>query len=110
MPKRSALRASGRRPYTKGVRTINEERFSKLSRAIVRALVTQGNVKLHLPESEVVERLTRMFVENLAEEHQIEEEAERMLAKLGRQVQGMDQRKLINGFKEHIAKERGYSL
>jgi hypothetical protein len=89
---------------------INEDRLQKLSRAIVKAIVAQGIVKPKAPESQLVERIARIFVENLLEEQKIEEEAERMLDRLGRQAQGMDQRKILMGLKDRIAKEKGFSL
>jgi len=89
---------------------INEERLAKLARVVVKAMVAQGNVELKVPESAAVDRVTRIFVDNMVEEQKIEEEAERMVDKLGRQAQGMDQRKIILGIKERLAKERGFSL
>jgi hypothetical protein len=103
------LRAAASRPYDPRVR-INEDRFSKLARSIVKALGAQGYVKAKVPESQLVDRITRVFVDNLLEEQRIEEEAERMLDKLGRQAQGMDQRRILLGLKERIAKEKGFSL
>ncbi len=106
---RGSLRGVRNAPYDPPV-YINEDRLQKLSRAIVKAIVAQGNVKPKVPESQLVDRLTRIFVENMFEEQKIEEEAERMLDRLGRQAQGMDQRKILNGLKERIAKEKGFSL
>jgi hypothetical protein len=103
------LRDLGDAPYDPRVR-ISEERLEKLSRAILKAILAQGYVKPKVPESQLVERITKVFVDNLLVEQQIEEEAERMLDKLGRQAQGMDQRKILLGLKERIAKEKGFSL
>jgi hypothetical protein len=89
---------------------INDERFEKIARQIVKAVVAQGFVKPKVPESQVVQRLVRIFVDNMLEEQKIEEEAERMVEKLGRQAQGMDQRRIMLGIKERIAKEKGFSL
>lgn len=89
---------------------INEERLEKLARHIVKAMLAQGFVKPKVPESQLVQRVARVFVDNMVAEQKIEDEAERMMEKLGRQVQGMDQRKVLLGIKERIAKERGFSL
>lgn len=89
---------------------INDERFEKIARQIVKAVVAQGFVKPKVPESQLVQRLVRIFVDNMLEEQKIEEEAERMVEKLGRQAQGMDQRRIMLGIKERIAKEKGFSL
>jgi hypothetical protein len=43
-------------------------------------------------------------------EEELELEAERIAQKLGRQALGMDQRKIIDGIKQRLAKERGFSL
>ncbi len=103
------MRCCDARTYDGGVH-INEERFAKLARVIVKALVTQGYIKAKVTEAQLVERFTRVFVDNMLEEQKLEEEAERMVDKLGRQAQGMDQRKIILGIKERLAKERGFSL
>jgi len=89
---------------------INDERFEKIARQIIKAVVAQGFVKPKVPESQLVQRLVRIFVDNMLEEQKIEEEAERMVEKLGRQAQGMDQRRIMLGIKERIAKEKGFSL
>ena len=98
-------------PWTYDLRVrINEERFGRLARSIMKALHAQGYVKPKVPDSQLVERITRVFVDNMVEEQRIEEEAERLLNRLGRQAQGMDQRKILLGLKERIAKEKGFSL
>lgn len=89
---------------------INDERYEKLARQIVKAIQNQGFVKAKVPDSQLVQRITRVFVDNMVEEQRIEEEAERMLERLGRKAQGMDQRKILLGLKERIAKEKGFSL
>ncbi len=89
---------------------VYEERFEKLARVIVKAMVAQGFVKLKVPAREVVERIVKIFVDDRVAEREIEEEAERMVDRLGRQAQGMDQRRIILGIKERLAKERGFSL
>ena len=89
---------------------VSEEKLEKLARAVVKAMVAQGFVKPLVPQLQLIERITRIFVENMAEEQRIEEEAERMVDKLGRQAQGMDQRRIILGIKERLAKEKGFSL
>ncbi len=89
---------------------INEERFEKIARQVVKALVAQGFVKPTVAEAQLVQRVTRIFVDNVLEEQKIEEEAERMVEKLGRQAQGMDQRRILLGIKERLAKEKGFSL
>jgi len=95
--------------YIRVVR-IYEERFEKLARVIVKAMVAQGFVKLKVPERQVVDRIVKIFVDNRVEERQIEEEAERVVDNLGRQAQGMDQRRIIQGVKERLAKGKGFSL
>jgi hypothetical protein len=43
-------------------------------------------------------------------EQALEDEAERLAGKHARQTVGMDQRKIIEGIKARLAKERGFPL
>ncbi len=96
--------------YSRAIVYINEERIEALSRSIVKALLKQGFVHPKVAERDLVQRVHRIFVENLVAEQALEDEAEKMAAKLGRQIGGMDQRRIILGIKQRLAKERGFSL
>lgn len=102
--------AEPRLVYSRPTVYINEERIEALAKAIVKALLKQGYVHPKVPERDLVQRIRRIFIESLMAEQALEEEAEKMAAKLGRQTGGMDQRRIILGIKQRLAKERGFSL
>jgi hypothetical protein len=89
---------------------IPDAAVTRLADDVVRALVKPGFIKPKVPEKQLVERITRLLLENLRAEQDLEEEAEKMAVKLGRQSLGMDQRKLMEGIKARLAKERGFPL
>ena len=89
---------------------ISEAAIARLADEIVRVLVAPGFIVAKAPEKAIAERIRRLIVDNLRAEEALEEEAERMAAKLGRQGLGMDQHKLIEGIKQRLAKERGFTL
>jgi hypothetical protein len=83
---------------------------ARLAEDVVRALVKPGFIKAKVPEKQIIERITRLLLDNLRAEQELEEEAEKLAIKLGRQSLGMDQRKLMEGIKARLAKERGFPL
>jgi hypothetical protein len=89
---------------------IPEAAINRLADEVVHALVTPGFIKPKVAHRQLAERIARLLVDNLRAELELEEEAERAAAKLGRQALGMDQRKLIDGLKVRLAKERGFIL
>ncbi len=89
---------------------IPEAAINRLADQVVRAIAAPGFVVPKVPEKQLVERVARLLIENLRAEQELEEEAERAATKLGRQALGMDQRKLIEGIKVRLAKERGFIL
>jgi hypothetical protein len=96
--------------YSPLVVYINEERIEVLVKAIVKALGKQGFVHAKVPERDLVARIHRIFIDNLLEEQALEEEAEKMADKLARHTSGMDQRRIVLGIKQRLAKERGFTL
>jgi hypothetical protein len=89
---------------------IHEGAIARLADNVVRALVTPGFVKAKVGEKQLVERVAKLLRDNLHAEEELEREAERMAEKLGRQALGMDQRKIVDGIKARLAKERGFAL
>ena len=77
---------------------------------IAAALAKLGCVRLKAGEKEIAARILRLIVENLKAEQALEDEAERLAGKHARQTVGMDQRKIIEGIKARLAKERGFPL
>lgn len=89
---------------------VSEDQIRRLAAAVIAALGRCGFVQLKAAEPALVERVTRLLVENLQTEQALEEEAERLAQRLGRQALGMDQRKIVQGIKERLAKEKGFQL
>ena len=54
--------------------------------------------------------LERIILDNLRAEEALEEDAERLAQKLASKSLGMDQRKIVEGIKQRLAKERGFTL
>jgi hypothetical protein len=89
---------------------INESALNRLAENVVRGLTKGELIKAKVPEQALVARVVKVIVDDLRAEEELEREAERMAEKLGRQTLGMDQRKLIDGIKARLAKERGFTL
>lgn len=84
--------------------------MQSLAASVVRALVKQGYVQPAGSEADLVGRIQTLLLENLRAEQELEEEAERLAERHARQMAGMDQRRIIQGIKERLAKERGFTL
>jgi hypothetical protein len=89
---------------------VPEVAVARLADEVVRAIVKPGFAVPKVDEKQLAARVSGLLLDNLRAEEALEEEAERMAAKLGRQVMGMDQRKLLDGIKARLAKERGFIL
>lgn len=89
---------------------INEAEITRLAETVVRTLLKQGFVKPKADEKQIIGRISRLIVDNLRAEEALEIEAERLAQKLGRQAIGMDLRKIVDGIKVRLAKERGFTL
>ena len=77
---------------------------------MVSALLKQGFVKPKVDQKQLTARVGRLLIENLRAEEALEAEAEAVAQKLGRQADGMDLRRLVDGIKARLAKERGFTL
>ena len=89
---------------------IREGELQNLAAAIVDALLKQGFVRPKRDASVLRQRVVGLIADNLKEEEALEAEAERLAQAHARQMTGMDQRKIIQGIKERLARERGFSL
>ena len=87
-----------------------ETEINRLADVVVRALLKQGFVKAKVDEKQLIARVSRLILDNLRAEEALELEAEQLAQKLGRQALGMDQRKIVEGIKARLAKERGFTL
>jgi len=89
---------------------IREGELQSLAAAIVGALLRQGFVHPKQDQAVLHRRIVDLIAQNLAEEQALEDEAERLAQSHARQMVGMDQRRIIQGIKERLARERGFSL
>ena len=89
---------------------INESRVTHLAEDIAAALVKAEYVQVRVKEKDLAERIAKLLFDNLRAEVALEEEAERLAEKHVRQMVGMDHRKIVEGIKARLAKERGFVL
>ncbi len=89
---------------------VREGELQSLSAAIVDALLKQGFVHPKRDAAVLRQRLVELLARNLDEERAIEEEAERLAASHARKMVGLDQHRIIQGIKERLARERGFTL
>lgn len=86
------------------------EQLSGIAASIVHALEKQGYVHAKADRARLQERIARLILQTIEDEQKLEEEAERLASAHSRQMAGMDQRKIIQGIKERLARERGFPL
>lgn len=96
-------------PYGSPVR-IREGELQNLAAAIVRAVTAAGFVRPTADAARLQRRIVELIAHNLEEDAALEAEAERLAQSHARQMVGMDQRKIIQGIKERLARERGFAL
>jgi len=84
--------------------------IEQLAAAITAALVAHEFVRAKASPAILTRRITELITRNFDEERALEAEAERLAATHARQMVGMDHRKIVQGIKERLARERGFSL
>ena len=89
---------------------VREGELQSLAAAIVDALLKQGFVRPKRDAAVLSQRIVELIARNLEEEREIEEEAERLAQTHARQMAGMDQRRVVQGIMERLARERDFSL
>ncbi len=89
---------------------VREGELQSLATAIVAALQKQGFVHLKRDSAIARQRIVELIAHNLEEERALDEEAERLAESHARKLVGMDQRKIIQGIKERLARERNFPL
>jgi hypothetical protein len=89
---------------------VREGELLTLASAIVNALVTQGFMHPKRDPAVLRDRIRDLVARNLEQERALEEEAERLAASHARQMVGMDQRRIVQGIKERLARERDFAL
>jgi len=88
-----------------------EEIAARFSEAILKRLVTRRLVEVK-DEGRVRVALTKLIVENLQAEDQLDAEARQLLQGYARDIRekGLDYRQLFSKTKEKLARDRGFVL
>ncbi len=89
---------------------VREGEIQSVASAIVDALLKQGFVHFKGDPSVVQVRIVELIAQTVDGEQALEEEAERLAGSHARQMVGMDQRRVIQGIKERLARERNFPL
>jgi hypothetical protein len=89
---------------------VSEGRVVHLAEDIAAALSKLECVRVIAKEQTVSNRIARVILDSFKTEEAIEQEAESLARKHARETAGMDQRKIIEGIKARLAKERGFPL
>jgi hypothetical protein len=89
---------------------LREGELLALASAIVNALVKQGFVHAKCDPGVLRDRVRGLIARNLDEERALEEEAERLAESHARKMVGMDHRRIVQGIKERLARERDFAL
>lgn len=89
---------------------VHEGELERLAESVVHALVADHLITPKVDPKQLTARIARLLLDNFRAEEALELEAEEMARKLGRQAVGMDQRKIVEGIKARLARERGFIL
>lgn len=89
---------------------VREGELQSLAATVVDTLLKQGFTHPQADAAALQRRIVELIVENLEEEQALDDEAERLAQTHARQMAGMDQRKVVQGIKERLARERGFTL
>lgn len=84
--------------------------IERVASAMVAAALKQGFVTPLADVHKLERRVAALITENFQQEQKIEADAERLAAAHAREMAGLDQRRIIQGIKERLAQERGFSL
>jgi hypothetical protein len=105
--------AALRRPYRRHIvalMRVREGELQSVATAVVEALQKQGFVHFKREPAVARQRIVEIIARTLEQEQALEEEAERLAESHARKMAGMDQRKIIQGIKERLARERNFPL
>jgi hypothetical protein len=89
---------------------VREGELQSLAAAVVGALQKQGFVHFKRDPMLARQRVVELIARNLEDEQAIEEEAARLAESHARKMVGMDERRIIQGIKERLARERNFPL
>lgn len=89
---------------------VREGELQNLASAIVSGLHKQGYVHFKKDEAIARARIIEVIARTIEEEQALEEEAERLAESQSRKLAGMDYRRIIQGIKERLARDRNFPL
>jgi hypothetical protein len=89
---------------------VREGELQSLAPAVVEALQKQGFVHFKGDPMIARARVVELIARNLEEEQALDQEAERLAESHARKMVGMDHRRIIQGIKERLARERNFPL
>jgi hypothetical protein len=89
---------------------VREGELQSLATAVVEALQKQGFVHFKGDPMIARARVVELIARNLEEEQALDQEAERLAESHARKMVGMDHRRIIQGIKERLARERNFPL
>jgi len=89
---------------------IREGEIQALAAAVTRALQKQGLVRFKVADHVIQRRFAEIIAKSFEDERALEAEAERLAEKHGRQLVGMDFRKIVQGIMERLARDRDFPL
>jgi hypothetical protein len=84
--------------------------LQRVATTLVSALVKKNLIRHKGEITTVEERVVAALLRNFREEEELEREAERVAAEHTREMQGVDQRKMVSLIKQRLARERGIVL
>lgn len=89
---------------------LRPEQIDHLAAAVVSSLLRQGFVRAKVDEKTLQRRVSAILAQNLEEEAALEAEAEQLALQYLRKDEELDRRKLVQGIKQRLARERGFVL
>jgi len=91
---------------------VKERQIEKLSRLILGRLVQNAHIELHEKEGVVLERIQKVFKENLKAEQLIDLEARNIMEQYSAQIEHgtIDSGKMFSMIKKKLVKEKNFII
>jgi len=84
--------------------------LQRVATTLVSALVKKNLIRHKGEVTTVEEKVAAALLGNFRQEEELEQEAEQVAAQHAREMQGVDQRKMVSLIKQKLARERGIVL
>lgn len=89
---------------------VDQDGIRRLAALVARHLLSGKEAPVSGDPSVLAAAVATAIVANFKTEAEIERQARKKLESLGRETDGMDHAKLLQGIRQHLAKERGFVL